>query len=60
VSQHLRVLKNAGLVADQADGTRRVYRAVTEGLGPLRGWLDQHWETALAAFQAAAEEVEED
>lgn len=56
VSQHLRVLKDAGLVRDRAEGTRRIYTIDPKGLGPLRAWLDQHWDRALAAFQAAAEE----
>ena len=55
VSQHLRVLKDAGLVADRAEGTRRVYAIDPQGLGALRQWLDQFWEAALQAF---AEEVE--
>jgi DNA-binding transcriptional ArsR family regulator len=55
VSQHLRVLKQAGLVADRAEGTRRVYAIDPHGLGVLRRWLDQFWDTALQAF---AEEVE--
>lgn len=57
VSQHLKVLKEAGLVADQADGTRRVYRVDPSGLGQIRAWLDQFWEAALLAFQ---DEVERD
>src|SRR5215468_10698442 len=55
VSQHLRVLKDAGLVADRAEGTRRVYAIDPQGLGALRQWLDQFWDAALQAF---AEEVE--
>ena len=55
VSQHLRVLKEAGLVADRAEGTRRVYAIDPQGLGALRQWLDQFWDAALQAF---AEEVE--
>ena len=55
VSQHLKVLKETGLVADHAEGTRRVYYIDPEGLGALRKWLDQFWDQALAAFQ---EEVE--
>jgi DNA-binding transcriptional ArsR family regulator len=55
VSQHLKVLKEAGLVADHAEGTRRVYYIDPEGLGALRKWLDQFWDQALAAFQ---EEIE--
>jgi len=59
VSQHLAVLKQAGLVRDRAEGTRRVYEIDPNGLGPLRAWLDQHWERALDAFKAAAEAAEE-
>ncbi|WP_343712056.1 metalloregulator ArsR/SmtB family transcription factor [Inquilinus sp.] len=55
VSQHLAVLKAAGLVLDRADGTRRVYQIDPAGLGPLRAWLDQFWDSALEAFRAAAE-----
>ena len=55
VSQHLRVLKEAGLVAVRAAGTRRVYAIDPHGLGALRQWLDQFWDAALQAF---AEEVE--
>lgn len=55
VSQHLKVLKDAGLVADEAEGTRRVYYIDPEGLGELRKWLDQFWDQALASFQAEVE-----
>jgi DNA-binding transcriptional ArsR family regulator len=55
VSQHLKVLKEAGLVADRAEGTRRIYYIDPKGLGPLRAWLDQFWDQALAAFSAEAE-----
>lgn len=55
VSQHLKVLKDAGLVTDQAEGTRRVYRVDPTGLGQMRAWLDQFWDTALRAFQAEVE-----
>jgi DNA-binding transcriptional ArsR family regulator len=55
VSQHLKVLKEAGLVADQAEGTRRVYYIDPQGLGALRSWLDQFWDTALDAFKAEVE-----
>jgi DNA-binding transcriptional ArsR family regulator len=51
VSQHLRVLKDAGLVREQQDGARRVYAIDPAGLGPLRRWLDQFWDEALEAFQ---------
>src|SRR3569623_2816571 len=57
VSQHLKVLKAAGLVADRAEGTRRGYEIDPHGLGALRAWLDQFWGDALAAFKA---EVEKD
>jgi DNA-binding transcriptional ArsR family regulator len=55
VSQHLKVLKEAGLVTDRADGTRRVYFIDPDGLAPLRAWLDQFWDDALTAFKAEAE-----
>jgi DNA-binding transcriptional ArsR family regulator len=55
VSQHLKVLKKAGLVADRQEGTRRVYYIDPHGLGALRSWLDQFWDQALAAFQAELE-----
>jgi DNA-binding transcriptional ArsR family regulator len=55
VSQHLRVLKEAGLVADRPEGTRRVYFIDPRGLGAMRRWLDQFWDEALAAFQAEVE-----
>ncbi len=55
VSQHLKVLKDAGLVADRPEGTRRVYYIDPHGLGALRRWLDQFWDEALAAFQAEVE-----
>jgi DNA-binding transcriptional ArsR family regulator len=56
VSQHLKVLKEAGLVADQAAGTRRVYYIDPQGLGALRSWLDQFWDSALEAFKAEVEQ----
>jgi DNA-binding transcriptional ArsR family regulator len=59
VSQHLKVLKLAGLVADRAEGTRRVYYIDPNGLGALRKWLDQFWDQALAAFQAEIERTPE-
>jgi len=55
VSQHLKVLKEAGLVSDRPDGTRRVYQIDPQGLGQLRAWLDQFWDVALAAFVAEVE-----
>jgi DNA-binding transcriptional ArsR family regulator len=50
VSQHLRVLKDAGLVADRADGTRRVYHIDPAGLAAFRAWLDRFWDAALEAY----------
>jgi len=55
VSQHLRVLKEAGLVREEQDGTRRLYSIDPRGLGPLRRWLDQFWDEALEAFQSEVE-----
>ena len=60
VSQHLRVLKNAGLVLDRPAGTRRVYHLNPEGLGALRAYLDRFWDKALAAFARAAEQAHEE
>jgi len=51
VSQHLRTLKEAQLVIDQAEGTKRIYRIDPRGLGLMRTWLDDHWSEALRAFQ---------
>lgn len=55
VSQHLKVLKDAGLVNDRSVGTRRIYYIDPKGLGAMRAWLDQFWEGALDAFKLAAE-----
>ena len=55
VSQHLAVLKSAGLVKDQAAGTRRIYEIDPKGLGTIRAWLDQFWDTALASFKDEVE-----
>lgn len=52
VSQHLRVLSEAGLVIHRVDGTRHLYQADPEGLAELRKYLDSLWETALGQFQA--------
>lgn len=60
VSQHLRVLKDAGLVVDQAVGNRRIYRADPEGLAALRDQLDRFWGKAMAAYKSAAEEPNEE
>ena len=55
VSQHLKVLKEAGLVDDRSEGTRRIYHIDPKGLGAMRAWLDQFWTEALDAFAAEAE-----
>jgi DNA-binding transcriptional ArsR family regulator len=55
VSQHLRVLKEAGLVTDQAAGTRRVYRLNPAGVGALRDQLDTFWKRALDGYADAVE-----
>lgn len=55
VSQHLKVLKEAGLVSDRSEGTRRIYYIDPKGLGAMRAWLDQFWDSALAAFAAEIE-----
>src|SRR5215510_12243820 len=52
VSQHLKVLKDAGLVTDHAEGTRRVYSIDPQGLAVIRTWLDQFWDAALQAYAA--------
>jgi DNA-binding transcriptional ArsR family regulator len=56
VSQHLRVLKDARLVTERKDGTRRVYRLDPEGVEAMRSYLDRFWDRALDAFKAAAEQ----
>lgn len=58
VSQHLKVLKEAGLVDDRSEGTRRIYQIDPEGLGAMRAWLDQFWTAALDAFAAEVERSE--
>ena len=55
VSQHLKVLKQAGLVTDRAEGTRRLYQLNPQGLRDLRAYFDQFWDQALASFKEAAE-----
>src|SRR6266404_7617065 len=55
VSQHLAVLKEAGLVVDRPVGTRRVYYIDPRGLSALRAWFDQFWDQALASFQDEVE-----
>jgi DNA-binding transcriptional ArsR family regulator len=60
VSQHLKLLKTAGLVSDRAEGTRRIYRANPDGLRELRAQLDRFWNQALANFKELVEEPEEE
>jgi DNA-binding transcriptional ArsR family regulator len=60
VSQHLRVLKQAGLVLDRQAGTRRLYRLAPDGLEDLRAYLSTFWDVALAEFKAAAEATNEE
>jgi DNA-binding transcriptional ArsR family regulator len=55
VSQHLRVLKEAGLVRERRNGTQRLYRVDTDGLAEVRDYLESFWTDVLAAFEAAAE-----
>jgi DNA-binding transcriptional ArsR family regulator len=55
VSQHLRTLKEAGLVRHEADGARHLYEIDPQGLGALRAWLDRFWDGSLAAFKAEVE-----
>jgi DNA-binding transcriptional ArsR family regulator len=60
VSQHLKVLKNAGLVVDRQAGKHRIYQVNPDGLRELRAQLDLFWSTTLAAYKEAVEQREED
>jgi DNA-binding transcriptional ArsR family regulator len=60
VSQHLRVLKDAGLVVDRRVGNRSIYRINPDGLAELRADLDRFWSSALAAYKAVVEQPEEE
>ncbi len=60
VSQHLKVLKAAGLVTDRPAGNRRIYSVDPAGVGALRAYLDQFWNQSLTAFKAAAEQEDEE
>ena len=61
VSQHLKVLREAGLVREVAEGTRRIYHIDPRGVGAMREWLERRWRGALAAFQKFADaEVEKE
>lgn len=59
VSQHLKVLKDAGLVVERSEGTRRIYAVRQEGLLELRDWLDTFWDDALVAFKNHVEQSRE-
>jgi DNA-binding transcriptional ArsR family regulator len=56
VSQHLKVLKDAGLVIDRPAGARRIYQLDPHGIGDMRAYLDQFWSRALAAYKTAVEQ----
>jgi DNA-binding transcriptional ArsR family regulator len=58
ISQHLRVLREAGLVTERRQGTRRFYRAAPERLGELRAYLEAYWDDALRSLKQAAESAE--
>ena len=60
VSQHLKVLKDAGLVIDRQAGTRRIYQLDPDGVDALRAYLDRFWSRALTSFKAAVEADQED
>jgi DNA-binding transcriptional ArsR family regulator len=60
VSQHLRVLKDAGLVRDRAVGTRRLYQVNPDGVAAMRAYLDRFWDKTLGAFAAAVEQAREE
>jgi DNA-binding transcriptional ArsR family regulator len=59
VSQHLKLLKEAGLVFEERDGARRIYQLNPEGAGELRDYLDRFWGHALAAFKVRVEQKKE-
>jgi DNA-binding transcriptional ArsR family regulator len=60
VSQHLKVLKDAGLVIDRPAGARRIYQLDPHGIGDLRAYVDQFWSRALAAYKEAVEQRPEE
>jgi DNA-binding transcriptional ArsR family regulator len=60
VSQHLQILKSVGLVSDQAEGTRRIYRVDPDALAIIRAYFDSFWRRSLDAFQQAAGQPRED
>jgi DNA-binding transcriptional ArsR family regulator len=60
VSQHLKVLKDAGLVIDRPAGNRRIYQLNPDGVDALREYLDRFWNQAMAAFKAAVEQRDQE
>ncbi len=60
VSQHLKVLKDSGLVTDRAVGTRRIYQLNPAGVGAVRAYFDDFWNRSLTAFKAAVEHEDEE
>jgi DNA-binding transcriptional ArsR family regulator len=60
VSQHLKVLRDAGLVREISRGTRHIYSLDPRGIGAMRRWLDAHWASALDAFKNFADERHEE
>jgi len=56
VSQHLKVLKDAGLVIDRAEGRRRLYRVDLDGVAAIRSYVDQFWDDVLVAFASFADQ----
>jgi DNA-binding transcriptional ArsR family regulator len=60
VSQHLKVLKDAGLVIDRPAGARRLYQLDPHGIGDMRAYLDRFWSSALAAYKTAVEQRDEE
>ena len=60
VSQHLKVLKEAGLVRDEPVGTRRIYSLDPDGIARLRDYLDRFWNTALHSFKKRVEQLQEE
>ena len=60
VSQHLKVLKEAGLVIDRPDGTRRLYELNPDGIGAVRAYFDRFWNQALISFKQRVEQQQEE
>ena len=59
VSQHLKVLKDAGLVSDRRAGNRRIYQLNPDGVGAMRAYLDRFWNQSLTAFKTTVEQQQE-